>query len=265
MTRLAAAHDGAKSAFALRRPFGEDAADLELDFAAAPRAELVTAVLGNCLRELSTPDETWEWSLHRRLQALIAVERASGTHSAALHARCPDDGCGEPMELDLDLAQFVLPDQPERFECDVAPGVRLAVRLPTGADQRRWRSDALTGADPQPGLARELVLTVNGAPLADDAAFAVEWIEPLADALAARDPLTALRLVTRCPACGRSGAIAFDLEAHLLSSAAARQAQLLDTVHRLARAYHWSEREILALPRGRREHYLARVRAEEVQ
>jgi hypothetical protein len=37
---------------------------------------------------------------------------------------------------------------------------------------------------------------------------------------------------------------------------------LLDAVHQLARAYHWSEREILALPRERRRQYLARVREE---
>jgi hypothetical protein len=64
---------------------------------------------------------------------------------------------------------------------------------------------------------------------------------------------TALRLTARCPACCESADVEFDLERHLLASAAARQARLLDTVHRLARAYHWSEREI-PLPRGRREH-----------
>ncbi len=262
MKQPASAPGAAMPVFALRRPFGEDAADLELDFGASPRAELVTALLGNCLRDGATPGETWEWTLHRRLQALIAIERAGGTQSAAVRSRCPHAGCAEPMELELDLAQFVLPEGPERFECDAAPGVRLAARLPTGADQRRWCSES-RGTSPESRFARELVVAVNGEALAHDAELAPEWLEPLAEALEAHDPLTALRLTTHCPACGESVALEFDLEAHLLASAAARQARLLDAVHRLARAYHWSEREILALPRRRREQYLARVRAEE--
>ena len=263
MKQPASAPDAAPPAFALRRPFGDAAADLELDFVAASRPDLVTAVLGNCLGDPSGADETWHWTLHRRLQALIALERSGGRQSASLQARCPHADCGEPMELELDLAQFVLPDEPERFVCDVAPGVLLAVRLPTGADQRRWCAEPLRETGSASRFARELVLAINGEPLADGAQLPAEWIEPLAEALEARDPLTALRLTTRCPACEQRMDIEFDLEAHLLASAAARQARLLDDVHRLARAYHWSEREILALPPRRRAQYLARVRKEE--
>jgi hypothetical protein len=81
------------------------------------------------------------------------------------------------MELDLDLQQFRLPDQPARFDVDVAAGVRLAVRLPTGTDQRRWCRDAASEHAPELSMARELVLTVNGTALADGAQLAPEWLE----------------------------------------------------------------------------------------
>jgi hypothetical protein len=251
--------------FPLPLPFGEAAEHLEPDFAADPRPDLVTRVLHACLRAADggapDTDSLWRWTLHRRLQGLLAVERAGGGARAEIELRCPHAGCGEAMAIDLDLERFVLPDPPPRFDVEVAPGVRARVRLPSGEDQRRWAAQA-PGPVPEQRLARDLVEAINGEPLNGSDAMPAEWLEPLAGALEERDPLTALRLTTRCPACGAPVDAEFDLEAHLLRSAAARQARLLDAVHRLARAYHWSEGEILALPRSRRQQYLERLRAE---
>lgn len=266
MTEHASDRGAAMRESPLPRPFGEEPQDLEADFARDSRAELVTRILSACLRDAGggapDPNSLWRWTLHRRLQALLAVERAGGGGRAEIELRCPYAGCGEPMAIDLDLERFVMPDQPPRFDVEVAPGVRARVRLPCGDDQRRWAARSPAPA-PERRLARDLVETIDGAPLGDSDDLAAEWIEPLARALEERDPLTALRLAARCPACGGAVAAEFDLEAHLLESAAARQARLLDTVHRLARAYHWSERDILALPPSRRGEYLARLRAEE--
>lgn len=265
MTERASAPDAAMREFPLSLPFGETAEHLEPDFAAAPRPELVTRILRACLRAADggEPDaeSVWRWTLHRRLQALLAVERAGGGERAEIELRCPHAGCGEPMAIDLDLERFVLPDPPPRFDVELAPGACARVRLPSGDDQRRWAAHA-PGPAPERRLARDLVEALNGEPLGDRDELPAEWLEPLAEALEERDPLTALRLTTCCPACGAPVDAEFDLEAHLLRNAAARQARLLDAVHRLASAYHWSEREILALPRSRRQQYLARLRAE---
>jgi hypothetical protein len=50
-----------------------------------------------------------------------------------------------------------------------------------------------------------------------------------------------------------------DLEALALVRLRAVQRKLVDAVHRLALAYHWTETEILALPSWRRERYLALI------
>jgi hypothetical protein len=247
----------------LPRPFGAEAGDLDLDFTADAGPVLVTRILCSCLRDAQghAPAEAavWNWTLHRRLQALIAVERAGGGNAGSVRLNCPHAGCAQPMELDLDLEHFRLPDQPLQFDLDIASDVRLSVRLPSGADQRRWCHEASRGGALEPRLARELVQAVNDEPLTEGEPLPRHWFEQLATALEERDPLTALHLRARCPACGEAVAVEFDLERHLLQSAAGRQARLLDTVHRLAGAYHWSEREILALPRHRREQYLSRV------
>lgn len=265
MTERASDPGAAMREYPFPRPFGDDAEHLEPDFARESRAELVTRVLHACLRDADggapEPAGLWRWTLHRRLQALLAVERASGGARAEIELRCPHVDCGETMAIDLDLERFVLPDQPPRFDVEVTPGVRACVRLPSGNDQLRWSALA-TCAVPQ-RLARELVETINGESLSRSADLAEDWFEPLAAALEERDPLTALRLAAQCPACGAPVAAEFDLEAHLLESAAARQARLLDTVHRLARGYHWSERDILALAPSRRQQYLDRLRAED--
>jgi hypothetical protein len=262
----ASAHDAAIQDLPLPRPFGESGGDLELDFNAGPRPDLVTSIVCACLqdaegRALQAPP-VWDWTLHRRLQALLAIERAGGGVRSTLQRRCPHAVCGEPMELDLDLDRFVLPEHAPEFDVQVTPDVRLTVRLPSGADQRRWHGAASAGDPIEAQVARDLVQAVNGVARSAGDALAPEWIDPLADALEERDPLTALRLATRCPACGEAVAIELDLEDYLLSRARARQERLLDAVHQLARAYHWSEREILALPRERRRQYLARVREE---
>ena len=48
---------------------------------------------------------------------------------------------------------------------------------------------------------------------------------------------------------------------HVIAVGTRSPASLLADVHRLAWHYHWSEAEILALPRGRRAHYLALIDA----
>lgn len=266
MKQRASAQDAAMQEFTLPRPFGESGADLELDFSGGARPDLVTHLLCACLRDADerapAPVQVWDWTLHRRLQALIAIECAGGATHSTLQLTCPRADCGELMELDLDLERFRMPGQPAAFDVAPAPGVRLSVRLPCGADQRRWHTAADTGEAIEVRAARELVQAVNGTPLGEGVELSPQWMEPLAAALEQRDPLTALSLTTRCPACGEALTVDFDLEHHLLLRAQARQQRLLDAVHVLARAYHWSEREILALPRRRREQYLARVRAE---
>jgi hypothetical protein len=58
-----------------------------------------------------------------------------------------------------------------------------------------------------------------------------------------------------CPACGATHQVALDPYVVMRGSASA----LYDEVHTLAWHYHWSEAEILALPRVRRQLYLSRV------
>ncbi|HEX3140742.1 MAG TPA: hypothetical protein VHQ87_11850 [Rhizobacter sp.] len=242
------------------RAFGSDPAHVEIAFDAGERARTVTAVLSACVVDEQghalAEDAAWDWTLNQRLQALIAVRLASGDPTVELHAPCTQ--CGEAMALGLDLNALAGAPAAARFAWRDARGAELTLRLPRGRDLQRWEHD---GVQSHEALAASLIEAVNGQPMQAGALPDAAWLPALDDAFEAHDPLTALRLQTACPACGHDNAVACDLEAVLLAGLARAQSALLDEVLRLASALHWSEQQIVALPRWRRAHYLRRLDA----
>lgn len=216
------------------RPFGQALADLEVDFAAPPPFA-TTAVLAACL---GAGGDSWTWTVGRRLQALIAVTVASRGPDWVATARCA--ACDAPMDLPISLGAFRRDDDPVAISVD---GVEIA--LPTGADQRAWLA---AGADGPEALRARLLPEA----LADRA-------DTVEAALAEADPLTALGIETRCPECDAPNGLELDLEATCLALLAGEQPRMIEEIHQLAHAYHWSEAEILAVPPARRRLYLDRI------
>jgi hypothetical protein len=200
--------------------------------------------------------EIWSWTLPQRSQALIAVALASGDRRLQSSVRCPKTECGEMIELDIELAAFLNRDETRSFDWSPEPARMLHVALPTGEDQKKWLNRGETAPR---AMARQLVQSVDGCPPPGDWQIPEAWVDGLAAELEQGDPLTALELEARCPACGAALSVEFDLETELLRGFAARQSRTLQQVHRLASVYHWSEAEILRLPAWRRNYYLSRL------
>ena len=250
----------------LARAFGTTPADLDIDFAAQPRAQVATVLLAACLRDRDggsfAPDTVWNWSVAARLQGLLAIAYATAGARTAAVASCSRPDCGERIELELTLADFA---QAASDSIDWQTPQRQAarVRLPSGGDQLAWYHQHRAGHDADPAwLARRLIVSLDGHPPAISWPLPSAWIASLASALAEADPLTALTVAAPCPACGTELVIAVDLEYLLLDSCRRRQRALLDDIHHLAGAYHWSEADIVALPAGRRARYLSRIHAD---
>lgn len=246
------------SARCFARPFACQPEDLDnaLDVPAEDTAAAITRLLAGCLRdgEGRALDATAaaRWSVPRRRQGLMAIVHATlGDHVQAL-AKCTAPGCRNPIELELGLASFVA-DAPERVGFEVA-GTRHECRMPSGADLAAWSREAFDAS----WLAARLVIADDGEPL--------EWtparLDALASALAAADPLAALTVPVTCPSCGTAIDVTLDLEPLLLGALRAVARETLEDVHRLARAYHWSEAEIVAMARTRRRTYLSRLQRE---
>lgn len=78
----------------------------------------------------------------------------------------------------------------------------------------------------------------------------------LAQAMAAADPQADLQLAFHCPECAHDWEPAFDIARFLWQELHAWALRLLRDVDTLARHYHWSEADILAMTPRRRQAYL---------
>jgi hypothetical protein len=203
--------------------------------------------------------EGWEHLLRlpigRRDALLLELRgRLFGPHCACV-ARCP--ACAEGLEFDLPLDALRAhgpPAAPLLVETDGGP---LPFRLPTSLDL------AAAAGEPDPAQARRLLLgrcLEPGAPPA--AALPDALTERIAEAMAAADPQAFVALALRCPACGHVWEPAFRIASFLWAELERWARRTLREVHQLARAYGWSEGEILAMGLARRRCYLELIAGE---
>jgi hypothetical protein len=156
--------------------------------------------------------------------------------------------------FDVEVRQGELPvkDAGETFpHVDVGP---LRLRVPSGADQEaiahlpdEQAVEALVArCRTDPGTAG-----VDDARGGHDGEAAVD-LAAVEEALEAVAPEVALAVLARCPLCDAENELAVDPYAGVLGP----DGHVFDDVHRLASSYHWSEADILALTRDRRQRYL---------
>lgn len=188
--------------------------------------------------------------VHRRL---IAAHGATfGQHLAAC-ADCPQ--CGTPVELTLGLADL-----------DLAPSAApLALRWGEfEATGRVLRAADVADLPAAPDhatachlLAERTLSEVRhaGRPV-PVAALPAEALAAFGEQIAAADPAQEIVLDLGCPACGGRWSCALDVAAFFGHALAYRARELLLQVDTLARAYGWSEAQILGLSPARRASYL---------
>lgn len=167
---------------------------------------------------------------------------------------CP--GCGERMEVTFGVGDILLPE-PEGRAGELSlerDGYTVRFRLPDTRDL-----EAVAGApEADRGfLLRRCLLEVRGGrgefppeALPDDVVAAV------VEAMERADPQAAVQLSSDCPACGHRWSTGFDILSWFWDEIESWGRRTLHDVHLLARAYGWSESEILALGAGRRQSYL---------
>jgi hypothetical protein len=178
-------------------------------------------------------------------------EATFGPHIGA-HVDC--SSCGERLELNLlasELLRSVSGNVPRVVE---VPGMTL--RAPSLRDMASVASERDVDVATRRLIARCGSLpadTVEG--LSDDALRAIE------DAIELNDPNADLAFDVHCPACGQTAGAQLDAGELLWDEIDARARALLGEVHILARAYGWTESEILALGAERRAAYLSMVLA----
>jgi hypothetical protein len=215
-------------------------------------AQTTTGLLAHCLvpptglaatafaRSLLAGDRDF---LMLQLRRLTLGERVQAV------LRCP--ACAAKIDIELDAREVPVEAREQSsasYEVSL-PGRTVRYRLPNGADQEAVAAlDAEQGAE----LLFERCVAADGPLDNDDRAAVVAAME-------ARAPKVDLELGVVCPECAHAFASPLDVTAFFLAEMRARGDRLLREVHLLALHYHWSEPEILALPRDRRHAYLTLV------
>lgn len=188
--------------------------------------------------------------LGKRNMALLQFRQTAFGRRLRAYLDCP--ACGQRLEFELDVGELYDPDAQLQREIGFN-GQRF--RLPTTRDL----ADIVPETDIDTAALQLLRLCHLGASDGTREADTPPAIEQVETALEAADPAADIALDFACEACGHHWQAPLDVPGFLWEELESHVAQLLDEVHLLARAYGWSESEILALSDARRTAYLERV------
>jgi hypothetical protein len=180
----------------------------------------------------------------RRDAALLAWRAALFGSKWAAFAQCP--GCAAMLEYELPIGSEALTDPGDEFEVE-AEGRRWLVRWPDSEDL------AVAAACADRSAARSLLWS-RILPGEAEPACSAAILAAVAEAHRG-----CRRLDLHCCACPRTWSVVFDAGEFLWREVRAAAHRILREVDSIARVYHWSEREILALSEARRRGYLEMV------
>lgn len=171
-----------------------------------------------------------------------------------LTATCGE--CGESFDISLRYTDLPVKPAGDEFpETIIASSLgRLHVRVPTGADQEI----IATIEDDREAmwvLLGRLLSHEHSRLAVDPRQLGEEEITAIETVVENMSPEIATHLTTNCPHCDRANHVPmspYTIFEHSLND-------VYEDVHILATTYHWSEEEILALPRSRRHTYLSMI------
>lgn len=199
-------------------------------------------------------EELVDLTIGERDAQLLQLRTAMFGAFAGGTSECPQ--CGERVEFSLDT--HALADTGEFAD----PAREIEVnetcvrfRLPTSRDL----AEAVTATDQSGAVRRLIEECVIERHIPEE--LSDEVVEALSDAMAKADPQAEIVISLGCPNCGRHWELLFDIAHFFWNEIAAQAQRLVYEIDVLARAYGWTEREILALPTQRRRTYLEMLAA----
>jgi hypothetical protein len=197
-----------------------------------------------------TRAELAAYSLGRRDACLLELQELTFPGDLSAFAECPR--CATSLEYGLPVAELRAQAEPPTNASLVLEieGSPLELRLIDSTDLACVRQ-CHSVEEARRTLARRCVIGGTGAADLPEAA-----LDEVAARLAVADPGADLRIELRCPGCGETWQVVFDIASYLWAEIQAMAKRLLYEVHALARAYGWRERDILAMSAARRRFYL---------
>ncbi len=189
----------------------------------------------------------------RNAQLLTLREKTLGPVLQGL-AHCPQ--CRAPLEFSIAIEAIRLPEPAVQEYAVSVADIHLRFRLPNSFDLA-----AIVGCS-EIEAARRLLIErcVLQAQQADqvipNSMLPDAVIPALAQVVRENDPQADLHFDLRCAECGHIWSALLDIVSFFWAEIIALAKRLMLDVHTLARAYGWSETEILAMNAARRRFYL---------
>ena len=199
-------------------------------------------------------DELADLTIGERDMQLLRLRMAMFGGSAGGSSECPQ--CGERVEFSLDTRTLAdagaFTEAAREIEVN---GTSVRFRLPTSRDL----AEVVTASDQSRSVRRLIDRCVIEPRLPEELSHDV--VEAISQAMAKADPQAEIIISLGCPNCGKHWELIFDIGHFFWNEIAAQAQRLVYEIDALARAYGWTEREILALPVQRRRTYLEMLAA----
>lgn len=163
------------------------------------------------------------------------------------------DACATLLDVELDVDELLAAASSREARTTIElewQGAHLRLRAPTLAEL-----DAASRVSGEDNEALTWLMQI----CCEEAVPPAEALMKFSAALEQADPLGHLVLGITCPTCSAVSEPIVDPSALLWQGLQEFAERVINEVHVLARAYGWSERDILGLPTARRRQYLALV------
>jgi hypothetical protein len=214
----------------------------------------VTSILASSLLEVggAAADLALVRSLSAGDRQFLVLQLAALLDPTPRWITTPCSACAEPIQFQVEPLAVPFKPAGEGY-----PATTLSlsigdvrVRVPNGADEEYI---SLCGGDADTQLAALLSRLSDTRPRTiDPMSLSGDDLAAIDAAIDAMSAQAGLAASIACPHCGTAQSAAVDPYAWIVRDTLG----LDEDIHRIATHYHWSEKEILQLPRSRRERYL---------
>ena len=172
---------------------------------------------------------------------------------------CP--ACSSRLEVEVQVDELLSSASTALAEVGMLRdgGWEARFRLPTTRDLAAIESQVDAAAAERLLFEACLIEVTHEGAVVETGSVPAEFAAVIGERMAEADPLAAAEIGVDCPECGHSWRAPFDVAAFLWSEVDAWARRTLRDVHDLARAYSWTEEQVLALPPARRTRYLQMV------
>ncbi len=227
-----------------------DAWDTAVPLRCVDRCEVLLAAA----RDDEEPDRSEDTVGERDRRLVELRQRLFGR---TIHAVESCTACGLAHDLELSTATLLATPRAREPEVVRAGDVTVTCRPLRPDDVAAAGAAATTLQQARTLLLSRAVVSVHrdGQPLTVGE-LPEEAVEAVAAALAEADPLAGVNLPLTCEDCGHAWTATLDIADYLWREVDSWATRTLREVAVLARAYGWTERDVLALPPQRRRRYL---------